>query len=127
MCLAKCSLLVKLKLHGGKSVQKNRWPFFFFEGLPFSLVALSLSEPSLSSSSSPMCTSSAVSTDCVEVCDCPLLRLLLVDGVSLSSREGSKGEDGKGRWPGIPMKLLRVGVFSEGSSALTTSTLLASF
>lgn len=74
-----------------------------------------------------MCTSSVVSTDCVEVCDCPLLRLLLVDGVSLSSRVGSKGEDGRGLWPAIPMKLLRVGVFSEGSSVLISSLPLASF
>lgn len=108
-------------------MQKNRWPFFFFEGLPFSLVTLSLSEPSLSSSSSPICTSSVVSTDCVDVCDCPLLMLLLVDGVSLSSREDSKGEEGKGRWPGMPTKLLRVGVFREGSSALTSSAAFESF
>jgi hypothetical protein len=74
-----------------------------------------------------MCTSSVVSTDCVEICDCPLLRLLLVDGVSLSSRVVSKGEDGSGLWPAIPMKLLRVGVFSEGSSVLISSPLLASF
>lgn len=58
MCLAKCSLLVKLRLQGGNSVQKNRCPFFFFEGLLVSLVTLSLSDPSLSSSSpSPIRTS----------------------------------------------------------------------
>ena len=104
-------------------MQKKRCPFFFFDGLPLSLVTLSLSDPSLSSSSSPspMCTSSVASSDCVDACDCPLLGLLLVEGVSLSSREGSKGEEGKGRWPAIPMKLLRVGVLSEGSSVLVSS------
>jgi hypothetical protein len=98
MCLARCSLLVKLRLHGGNSVQKKRCPFFFFDGLPLSLVTLSLSDPSLSSSSSPspMCTSSTASTDC-DARDWPLLRLLLVEGVSLNSRVGSKGEEGRGR------------------------------
>lgn len=38
-----------------------------------------------------------------------------------------KGEDGKGLWPAIPMKLLRVGVLSEGSSAVVGSPLFASF
>jgi hypothetical protein len=80
-------------------VQKKRCPFFFFDGLPLSLVTLSLSDPSLSSSSSPspMCTSSTASTDCAYACDWPLLRLLLVEGVSLNSRVGSKGEEGRGR------------------------------
>lgn len=32
MCRAKCSLRVKLNWHGGNSVQKNRCPFFFFDG-----------------------------------------------------------------------------------------------
>jgi hypothetical protein len=88
-----------------------------------------LSDPSLSSSSSPspIFTSSVLSTDCDDVYDCPLLRLLLVEGVSLSSREGVKGEDGRGLWPAIPMKLLRVGVFSEGSSTVVVSPLFASF
>lgn len=53
ICLARCSLLVKLRLHGGNSVQKNRWPFFFFDGLPVSPSMLSQSElPSPSSESS---------------------------------------------------------------------------
>lgn len=119
---------MKLKLHGGNSVQKKRCPFFFFDGRPFSLVTLSLSDPSLSSSSSPspICTSSAVSTDCVDVCDWPRLKLLLVEGVSLSSREGVNGEEGRGRCPAIPMKLLRVGVLREGSSDLTSSALFES-
>lgn len=109
-------------------MQKKRWPFFFLDGLPLSLVTLSLSDPSLSSSSSPspICTSSAVSTDCVDVCDWPLLRLLLVEGVSLSSRAGVKGEEGRGRCPAKPMKLLRVGVLSEGSSILASSPLFES-
>lgn len=68
-----------------------------------------------------------MSTDCVEVYDCPLLRLLLVEGVSLSSREGVKGDEGKGRCPAIPTKLLRVGVLREGSSGLTSSPIFESF
>ena len=128
MCLAKCSLLVKLRLQGGKSVQKKRCPFFFFDGLPLSLFTLSLSDPSLSSSSSPspICTSSAASADCVDVCDCPLLRLLLMEGVSLSSREGVNGDDGRGRCPVMPMKLLRVGVLREASSLRVSSPLFES-
>lgn len=119
---------MKLKLHGGNSVQKKRCPFFFLDGRPLSLVTLSLSESlSSSSSPSPICTSSAVSTDCVDVYDCPLLRLLLVEGVSLSSREGVKGDEGKGRCPATPTKLLRVGVLRQASSVLTSSPLFESF
>jgi hypothetical protein len=62
ICLAKCSLLVKLSWHGGNSVQKKRWPFFFFDGRCESLVTLSLSDPSSSAPSSaspsPISTSS---------------------------------------------------------------------
>ena len=54
MCLAKCSLLVKLRVQGGKSVQKNLWPFFFFVGLPVSASTLSSSEPPSPSSDSSM-------------------------------------------------------------------------
>jgi hypothetical protein len=98
MCLARCSLLVKLKLQGGNSVQKNRCPFFFFEGLLVSLVTLSLSDPSLSSSSpSPISTSRCEAMDCVDRCEFPRLSSLLVEGVSLSSRVGVKGEEGSGR------------------------------
>lgn len=39
----------------------------------------------------------------------------------LSSREGVNGEVGSGRWPASPPKLLRVGVFADGSSARTSS------
>ena len=47
MCLARCSLRVKLRLQGGNSVQKKRWPFFFFlDGRSSSSPALSASEPS---------------------------------------------------------------------------------
>jgi hypothetical protein len=122
MCLAKCSLLVKLKLQGGKSVQKKRCPFFFFEGLFVSLSTLSLSDPSLSSSSSPspICTSWIELTDCVDLCDFPLLLVLLFEGVSLSSRVGTKGDEGSGRCPARPGKVLRVGVFAEGSSVRTS-------
>jgi hypothetical protein len=128
MCRARCSLLVKLKWHGGKSVQKKRCPFFFFEGLFVSLVALSLSDPSLSSSSSstsPISTSRGEATEWVDRWEFPWLRSLFVEGVSLSSR-GGKGEEGSGRWPARLMKLLRVGVFADGSSAWTSSTPFAS-
>lgn len=117
MCRAKCSLRVKLKLQGGKSVQKKRCPFFFLDGRFESLVTLSLSDPSLSSSPSPICTS------CVAFCASSLLCSLLfeADGVSLNSRAGVKGDDGSGRWPASPANVLRVGVFAAGSSARTSS------
>ena len=122
MCLAKCSLLVKLRLQGGNSVQKKRCPFFFFEGRFVSLVTLSLSDPSLSSSSpSPICTSCCEAIDCVDRCEFSRLASLLFEGVSLSSREGVKGDEGSGRWPARPAKLLRVGVFADASSARTSS------
>ena len=125
MCLARCSLLVKLKLQGGNSVQKKRCPFFFLDGLFVSLVTLSLSDPSLSSSSpspSAISMSCCEATDCVDLCESPLLSSLLVEGVSLGSRFGVKGELGSGRWPARPAaKLLRVGVFADGSSARTSS------
>lgn len=100
-------------------MQKKRCPFFFLDGRFESLVALSLSEPSLSSSPSPMCTS------WVDLCASSLLCSLLLeaDGVSLSSRAGTKGEVGSGRWAASPpVKVLRVGVLAEGSSARTSST-----
>jgi hypothetical protein len=123
MCLARCSLLVKLRLQGGNSVQKKRWPFFFLEGLFVSLVTLSLSEPSLSSSSpSAMSTSCCEATDCVDLWELRRLSSLLFEGVSLSSREGVNGDEGSGRWLAMPPKLLRVGVFTDGSSAARTSS-----
>lgn len=88
-----------------------------------SLVTLSLSDPSLSSSSpSPISTSRVDATDWVDLCEFPLLSSLFVEGVSLSSRVGVKGEEGSGRCPASPVaKLLRVGVFTEGSSERTSS------
>lgn len=110
-------------MHGGKSVQKNRCPFFFFDGRFASLEALSLSDSSLSSwSPSPMCTSCLAATDWVDGCDVCLLRSLLFDGVSLSSREGTNGELGSGRWAARPAaKLLRVGVLADASSTRASS------
>src|SRR5438552_16145693 len=52
ICLAKCSLRVKLSLHGGKFSQKKRCPFFFFDALDPSVPAISPSDGSLSSESS---------------------------------------------------------------------------
>lgn len=126
MCRARCSLLVKLRLQGGKSVQKKRCPFFFFDGRFESLVTLSLSDPSLSSSSpSPICTSCP---EAVDLCESSLLCSLLfeAEGVSLSSREGVKGDEGSGRWPTSPAKVLRVGVLADGSSARSSSAALDS-
>lgn len=98
-------------------MQKKRCPFFFLDGRFESLVTLSLSDPSLSSSPSPICTS------CVAFCASSLLCSLLfeADGVSLNSRAGVKGDDGSGRWPASPANVLRVGVFAAGSSARTSS------
>lgn len=126
MCRARCSLRVKLRLQGGNSVQKKRWPFFFFDGRFVSLVTLSLSEPSLSSSSpSPISVSRCEAMDCVDRWEPPRLSSLFVEGVSLSSRAGVKGEDGSGRWADRPeAKLLRVGVFAAASSAARMSSML---
>lgn len=44
----------------------------------------------------------------------------------LSSREGVNGDEGSGRWPARPAKLLRVGVFAAGSSARGSSAGFAS-
>lgn len=68
MCRAKCSLLVKLKLHGGYSVQKNRWDFFFFVDRVPSAATLSTSDPS-SSPSVPSISTSSESREFVEYCE----------------------------------------------------------
>lgn len=108
-------------------MQKKRCPFFFLDGLFVSLVTLSLSDASFSSSSpSPISTSRCEATDWVDLCEFPRLSSLLFEGVSLRSREGVKGEEGSGFWPAKPAKLLRVGVLTEGSSVLTSSTPLVS-
>lgn len=126
MCRARCSLLVKLRWQGGKSVQKKRWPFFFFEACFASLLTLSLSEPSRASSSPPPISTSWEPTDCEERCEFSRLRALFLLGVVLSSREGVKGDVGSGRWAARPPKLLRVGVFADGSSARGSSAGLES-
>jgi hypothetical protein len=121
ICRARCSLLVKLRLQGGKSVQKKRCPFFFLDGRFESLVTLSLSDPSLSSSSpSPMCTSCP---EAIDLCESSLLCSLLLEaeGVSLSSRAGVKGDEGSGLCPTSPANVLRVGVLADGSSARISS------
>jgi hypothetical protein len=46
--------------------------------------------------------------------------------VVLSSREGVNGDEGRGRWPASPAKLLRVGVLAEGSSVRESSEGFAS-
>lgn len=104
-------------------MQKKRWPFFFFEGLVASLVTLSLSEPP---SSSPPISTSPESTDCVDRCEFSLLKTPFWLGVLLISRDGVNGDEGRGRWPARPPKLLRVGVFADGSSGRTSSKGFAS-
>ena len=118
MCLAKCSLRVKLSWHGGNSVQKKRWPFFFFDGRCESLVTLSLSDPSSSAPSSaspsPISTSSE-QPDAVDLFELPRFNdssSLLVRSVPCD--EG--GSSGSGRWPRTPPKLCRVGVSGAESS-----------
>lgn len=117
MCLAKCSLRVKLNWHGGNSVQKKRWPFFFFDGRCESLVTLSLSDPSSSAPSSaspsPISTSS---DDTVDLFELPRFN----DASSFFVRSGpcaDGGSSGSGRWPRTPPKLCRVGVSGAESSA----------
>lgn len=119
MCLAKCSLRVKLNWQGGKSVQKKRWPFFFFDGRCESLVTLSLSEPSSSAPSSaspsPISTSSEV-PEALDRFELPRFS----DASSLFARSGpcaDGGSSGRGRWPRTPPKLCRVGVSGAESSA----------
>lgn len=125
MCRARCSLLVKLKWHGGNSVQKKRWPFFFFEADFESPFTLSSSEPSRPSSSAPPISTSCEPPDLEEICESSRTKGCLA-AVVVSSRAGVKGEVGRGRWPARPPKLLRVGVFAEGSSARASSAGLLS-
>ena len=113
MCLARCSLRVKLRLQGGNSVQKNLWPFFFLDGLCESLVTLSLSDPSSSAafSSSP----SAMSTSCSSVILPALCMLSRFRDPSGSCDlgcgcSGVTGSSGKARWPGTPPKSCEDGV-----------------
>lgn len=102
-------------------MQKNRCPFFFFEGLVVSLLTLSLSDPSRSSSCA-ISTSWVESTECIDLCElCLLISPFWLAGL-LVSLEGVKGDEGRGRCPpSPPPKLLRVGVFAEGSSARGSS------
>ena len=101
-------------------MQKKRWPFFYFEADFASPLTLSSSEPSLPSSSAPPISTSWEPVDCEERCESSRVRGCLLGGV-LSSREGVKGDEGRGRWPARPAKLLRVGVFAAGSSARGSS------
>jgi hypothetical protein len=94
MCRARCSLLVKLKWQGGKSVQKNRCPFFFFEVIFASLLTLSSSETSTPSSSPPPISTSCEPTDCDDLCELSLISRL---GGVLTSCDGVKGVEGSGR------------------------------
>ena len=117
ICRARCSLLVKLSLHGGNSVQKNRCPFFFFEGLPVSGSTVSPSEPpSPSPSDSPISTS-CDSSDWFDICES--LLFAVSSSYSSTGREGEvkafwKGEVGSGRCPFTPAKLAVVGVVEVG-------------
>lgn len=123
MCLARCSLRVKLNWQGGKSVQKNRWPFFFLVGRFESPSTLSSSE--ISRSSSSIMSTSCASSDFVCLCDdsrTASLRGGSVEGTAVSlpgSCDGVNGAVGSGRWPTMPLKLSRVGVRDEASSVVS--------
>jgi len=99
-------------------VQKNRCPFFFFELIFASLLTLSSSDTSTPSSSPPPISTSCEPTDCDDLCELSLIRRL---GGVLPPCDGVKGVEGSGRWAARPPKLLRVGVFADGSSARGSS------
>lgn len=113
MWRARCSLLVKLNLHGGNSVQKNFWPFFFFVGRP-SPSTLSLSDPP----PPPSPSESAISTSCesVEGAErCESSRWTVASRFStfagcVEANVFWNGDVGKGRCPLTPPKLALVGV-----------------
>ena len=106
-------------------MQKKRWPFFFFDADFESPFTLSSSEPSRPSSSAPPISTSCDSADWDERCESSRARGCR-EGVAVSSRAGVSGEVGRGRWPARPPKLLRVGVFAEGSSVRASSAGLLS-
>lgn len=98
MCLARCSLRVKLNLHGGNSVQKNLWPFFFLDTRPVSGSTLSASEASSPSSESPISTS-CEPVDCIERRESPRVTISgprSRDESFGEENELRKGESGKG-------------------------------
>ena len=115
ICLAKCSLLVKLSVQGGYSVQKNLWPFFFFVDLPGLPSTLSFSDPSWSPSESSISTS-CDPDDWTERCELPLRKFPVPEGVSGYRWAGVNGASGRGRCPESPTKEFRVGVFGDDSS-----------
>lgn len=121
MCLARCSLRVKLSWQGGKSVQKNRCAFFFFEGLSPSLPTLSLSEPSSSFSSS---SASPISMSCESrgVCavKCELSRFD-ASFRGLSIIRALDDSSGSGLCPSTPPNECLVGVLAVGSSSFVVA------
>lgn len=124
MCRARCSLRVKLNLHGGNSVQKKRCPFFFLDGFPVSASTLSASEPPSPSSESSISISwdSADRTDRWESPRLAIPGLVVPNGCVWMLKELLNGELGRGLWPLMPPKSRDVGVlgvdcaeFSPGS------------
>ena len=113
MCRARCSLRVKLNLQGGKSVQKNRCPFFFFDTRPVSGSMVSISEAASPSPSDSSMSISCEIFDEKDCCDCP--REMSVSGLCGDENELRNGEVGRGRWPLMPPKLSLVGVFGADS------------
>lgn len=111
ICRAKCSLLVKLKLQGGYSVQKNRWDFFFFVDRVPSAATLSSSDPSSSPSESSISTSSE-SRDFIEYCALSRFAAFLNSEV-LAADEGSPALESL--CDGKAAKLDLVGVFASSS------------
>ena len=112
---------MKLKLHGGKSVQKNLCPFFFFFGLPVSPSILSASEPPSPSPSSDSSISTSCDPNvCMDLSEFPRLSsprwILLAGWFGDDEKELLKGDRGRGLCPSMPAKLSLVGVVSAEPS-----------
>ena len=86
-------------------MQKNRWPFFFLEGLFVSLVALSLSDPSPPSSMLAL----AESTELVDLCEPDRSKDPFM---ALAPRSAADEELERFCGSGIVLKLSRVGVLT---------------
>lgn len=120
MCLARCSLLVKLSVHGGKSVQKKRCVFFFLFGTFPESLPLSPGEPECSTSTSESSMSiSAESLDFRDRWESFRFGVFALGNLAIWARSG-KGDFGSGLCAAMPPagKLALVGVVAssmEGS------------
>lgn len=127
MCLARCSLLVKLSLHGGYPLQKKRWlPFFFLlDRVPsaFTLPSPSESPQSSSPAVSLSDSSTSISSESFDFFDTEeVVRVCVFRGLasSVSMAPSGNGECGKGFCVAMPLllwlpmlKLARVGVVAS--------------